>query len=1582
MQKRPHRSPCPAGSPKRASQRGTRLKIQVLACLAGASLARGQVQNISAWTLETSDSADVTVGGITYLNNWATPLTVTTSVGTYNAGTAGAGADNVFIRRNTATATSTANVAGQAVSVLSASSGSSTVYGTYNATMEDLLLGGNILNSTWDTFANTSSGAGNVGHNIERVDFVWSNGYTTVGDEVIIVFNFDPVGAQDDFRVAVFTGIDNSASKLPTAYANTGVLVTGTDYPDKLPLPLSGSPTTSTSTGFRTTGTDNLSGTALNRGDSQTVGIGGVAISLATLGISPGQTIYGYSLIPTDANASTAANLLDFTNPSLYPTNTANADATGTADFSTFGGRIATITTSIGSAAFEWDGGAGTGTWGTLIGGESNQNWYSSATAENNRSPFRDGDILFGTKPASATPAIDLNNNVEVRSLTFDSGKNYTVGTSGETYTITLGDPNLAGSPSINVNSTSGGYGQNKINSNLLLVEDLSVNNNSFSTLCLNGSIETLSSLSPKGNDITVTGYGAVNFNGDISGPGDLIKNGSGFATINNNNSDDPAGTTTQWTGNIAVNNGLLVVTTDGALGGAVTRTNNLARSSGNTTLQVADASATDLKVGQLVSGTGIPAGTFITALSTSGGNTTITLSQALTGPITNTATITFAGATTVNSGGTLAFRGGVTYNTAETITLNGSGYTRGSEIAGALHNDGGDNTLGSSVSLRLGSNAAIGSRDDNLTINGVISEAGSGRSLTKTGPGVVTLAGANTYTGATIVQNGVLRLTNASAISASSNLQLAGGVLELGAGNYTAALGTGGGQVRFTSDGGFSAYGAARTVNLGGGTALTWASTAGFLGAGKALLLSSDYANNTVTFQNAIDLAATGVTGQREIRVANGSAAIDAVLSGNLTDTGTGGLVKTGAGTLNLTGANNYIGATEIKAGALRGNVSANSNLQLNGGVREVSANTALNLGTAGGNVQWTGSGGFAAAGGAYTLNLNSGAALTWGTGGTTGFTGATGTLTFGSLSADNTLTLTNALALGGTSSDTRTIQTIQGTGATVASGALSGIVSGAAGLALTGNGRLDLTANNTHTGAVTVTGSELRLSGANGDLAQSSGFVVRQGGILTADNTSANLADRLGDSAAISLQGGTVNLYGRTGNNDTADTIGAVTLASGANTINAGYGDNTGSAQLTLSGLSRTAGATVNFTNLTAAGAAAGTLGSTGDNSRILVTGLANTNGIVGGWATAGDNWAYEISDTQGIAALGTYETSSTPANWGTTENISIAAAATNDASRTVNSFRLDGSSAAQTLDLDNDTNARTLTLASGGILSVGASTNVIKADNAGSILRASGAGDLIVHTQGSSNTLQINAQIGNNTGGNGLTKAGDGALQLGGTMANSYTGVTTVNAGTLVLGKTAGVNAIAGDGNTATNDLIVGDGRGIDTVRLAANEQIANDASVLLKGGEVGNAANVARLELNGAVSITDSSRIETFRSLDVSGNTVLDFGGGTVCSPTLLYLDFLNVGASSLLTITNWVEFTDFLLVKKVNFDPTDLPRIVFDGYETTAGWKDYDSNYYQITPVPEPATYGALALGSLTAFALYRRRRRAVLPQPV
>lgn len=118
-------------------------------------------------------------------------------------------------------------------------------------------------------------------------------------------------------------------------------------------------------------------------------------------------------------------------------------------------------------------------------------------------------------------------------------------------------------------------------------------------------------------------------------------------------------------------------------------------------------------------------------------------------------------------------------------------------------------------------------------------------------------------------------------------------------------------------------------------------------------------------------------------------------------------------------------------------------------------------------------------------------------------------------------------------------------------------------------------------------------------------------------------------------------------------------------------------------------------------------------------------------------------------------------------------------------------------------------------------------------------------IVTNSGASNrTLTVNQSTtttfnGVITGNLALTKAGAGSLTLSGTAANTYTGVTTLNAGTLLLGKTAGVSAVGGA-------VTIGDSSGTDTLRLLASDQIPDTAVVTINAGGSGNSG---KFELNG-------------------------------------------------------------------------------------------------------------------------------------
>src|SRR5262249_50124392 len=124
-----------------------------------------------------------------------------------------------------------------------------------------------------------------------------------------------------------------------------------------------------------------------------------------------------------------------------------------------------------------------------------------------------------------------------------------------------------------------------------------------------------------------------------------------------------------------------------------------------------------------------------------------------------------------VNSGGSLQLQNLPGPMVTEDLTLNGLGFNN----MGALENASGFNTW--QRPLHLGSNASIGvdNTGQALFVNQGIDDAGLGFGVTKIGPGILdytnaaTGVNANTYTGLTQVNQGVLQLDK----SALSEVQL-----------------------------------------------------------------------------------------------------------------------------------------------------------------------------------------------------------------------------------------------------------------------------------------------------------------------------------------------------------------------------------------------------------------------------------------------------------------------------------------------------------------------------------------------------------------------------------------------------------------------------------------------------------------------------------------------------------------------------------------------------------------------------------------------------------------------------------------
>ena len=217
-----------------------------------------------------------------------------------------------------------------------AGSTAATLYGTYNSgTPASLLVGNNLLEGSDNVFINSSTTAAAQG-NVERLDFLYNGTTGEVNNGSLAIGVFDR-GTGDSFSVAVITGVDSAGN--PTSYAGFEVVsntaftggallssasVAATDA--SIILNASGNPTdylvrydSSTSLATGNTTSDNT---------NNTQNITGVVITLASLGISSGTKIYGYSLMGGDVAPGTNVNALtNWSNTTVFPTTTTDSGA-------------------------------------------------------------------------------------------------------------------------------------------------------------------------------------------------------------------------------------------------------------------------------------------------------------------------------------------------------------------------------------------------------------------------------------------------------------------------------------------------------------------------------------------------------------------------------------------------------------------------------------------------------------------------------------------------------------------------------------------------------------------------------------------------------------------------------------------------------------------------------------------------------------------------------------------------------------------------------------------------------------------------------------------------------------------------------------------------------------------------------------------------------------------------------------------------------------------------------------------------------------------------------------------------------
>ena len=1012
--------------------------------------------------------------------------------------------------------------------------------------------------------------------------------------------------------------------------------------------------------------------------------------------------------------------------------------------------------------------------------------------------------------------------------------------------------------------------------------------------------------LSDGSNLIVESGAGSFTLNGVISSGGALTKVQSGTLILNGANN---------FTGGTALNAGTIRVGNGTALGA-----NTLAMADA-TTLQ---AGVADLTVANSITTAGV--GTIDTQ------GFTFTANGAISG----------AGSITKTGSGNLVLNGASDYSggssiTAGTVTV-GNNTALGTALVTmangtVLANNANNLTVGNAVTI---GNVEVATGANTFTLSGLVNGAGL---LTKTGSGNLILSGNNGYTGGTALTEGTITFNSNTAlgtgtVTTTGGTTLAAGVNDPSGGQALSlanafALGTGattidlqGSTLTFGNDSSIVADGTALTLNgvvsgagslvvgdfgtltlngnnsYAGGTVLNTRSVVYVgsdtaLGTGQVTMNGATFVYNiggaTRTLANSFLLNGGSWLGGTS----------NTVLTGAITGAGT--LIKAGPSTLVLNGDNSgFTGASQLRDGRIM--VGTSTALGV-GGVLRVFAPGAAPLGAS--TTLTAGTNGLALAN-AITLDTGSNLVVESDVASFTlaGVISGEGALTK-ARSGNLILTGSNSYA-GGTALAGGTLTV--GSNAALGSGRLTmtggtTLASGAAGLVLAnaittlGVGNVD-TAGNIFTlnGVIDGAGSLSKIN--TGNLVLNGRNTFTGGSLINAGTVTVGTSTALGAGAVVMLDDTTL-----TPNTDglilaNAFDIGNVTVATEAFTFTLdgpvggrGLLTKTGSGTLVLNGSNAYGGGTaltagtIRVGNSLALGtgavaAAAGTTLQTGASGLTL----ANAIAMAGGMTV--DNFANQM--TLGGVLSGTGPLSVIDSTGGRTGVLTLSGDNSYTGGTVVTGTTL---SVSQNANLGNVAGNVTLV---GGTLRTTASFATAR-----NIELGAGGGTLSVAT---GTTLTSNGVIS----GTSLTK-NSGELVLN--AANTYTGGTALNAGTITVGNNAalGTGALAmADGTTLNVAPVTGTGVALaNTVSLAGVGTInANPMLTLTLNGIVSGAGSVNKtgtgvLVLNGVNTYAGGTALNAGQ-ITVGSNAALGTGTLTMAGGTTLL-----AGVTGLTTANNIV-----------------------------------------------------------------------------
>jgi autotransporter-associated beta strand protein len=784
----------------------------------------------------------------------------------------------------------------------------------------------------------------------------------------------------------------------------------------------------------------------------------------------------------------------------------------------------------------------------------------------------------------------------------------------------------------------------------------------------------------------------------------------------------------------------------------------------------------------------------------------------------------TYSGGTNVNAGATLttgaagALPGTNTVTVAGTVDLGGFNQTIGTLSDGGVSTGVVTSGVAGAVTLTTGLAA-------NSTYSGIIQDGSGNVAVTKAGSGKLTLTGANAYSGTTSVSAGVLNIQNATGLgtTAAGTSVTSGAALQIQGGITVGA------ESLSLNGTGVGATGALRNIsdtNIYGGLVTLAGATR----------INSDAGTLTLSNAGTITGATFGLT-------VGGSG--DTVIN-SIIGTTTGTLTKDGSGTLTLAGANTYSGTTTINAGT-------------------VSVVTPANTGTGG-----------------VTLN--------GGTFKTTGTTNAATTKVFTIGASGGTFNLANF------TNPTNAQLYLNTANQLVGSGPLTIVSNTGAGI-----GNIRVAKANTYNGAITVQNGgnfEFGLAGAVTATANTGAtFTVNSGGEIEVNTGVTNPAAITVNGGIVSFEGGAAGVYsgpislsaggatiGMRNWYNQATAGGSITgVVSGAGNLTLGTTDTTTSGAVTLSGANTYTGdttianGTVNAASIVVASGASNlgnstnavTLGTSAKTGTLNYTGgtAAYTRGFTvaagGGILINAGSGTLNV-DTGGVATSGTFTV-----NGASTKDINITSVISGSGGLS--------KTGANTVTL---TEANTYTgatnIGTGGTLQLGngGTTGVLSASSA-----ITDNGNLTINhsnavTQG---TDFSSAAI---TGTGTLTQAGAGTTTL--TAANTYSGGTTISAGSLQLGNggTTGslsvTGAIVDNGNLTINrSNAVVQGTAFSSAAITGTGSLTQAGS----GTTTLNAAN----SYSGATTITGGT-LEVATGGSLTGTTAISITGGTLLLST--------------------------------------------------------------------------------------------------